>query len=289
MTCIRNRTLVAAAALVVLVAQPRLAGAADDQILNAEILPGWQTASGTYMAGLRLDLAPGWKTYWRAPGDAGIPPRFDWSGSDNLADVQVHWPRPKLFSNNDMRTIGYETQVVLPVELTPARPGEPIALRARIELGVCHDICMPMDLDLAAPLPAAGTGRQQAPIRAALAARPMPGDQAQVGEVLCAVEPISDGIRLTAKIDVPELGDGEAAVFELGDPSIWVSEAQTLRAGQTMVAHADLVPVSGRPFELDRASVRITLLSTEQAIDIRGCAGDQPARPARPIASAAAE
>ena len=57
----------------------------QDDVLQATLLPGWQTASGSHMAAVDLTLAPGWKTYWRSPGDAGIPPRFDWSGSKNVA------------------------------------------------------------------------------------------------------------------------------------------------------------------------------------------------------------
>ncbi|MBK1635568.1 protein-disulfide reductase DsbD domain-containing protein [Rhodovulum adriaticum] len=268
------RQLTAAAAICAGLGQPVAAGSPEGQILHAELLPGWQTEDGTYMAGLRLDLAPGWKTYWRAPGDAGIPPRFDWSGSQNLVGVQVHWPAPKVFISNGMRTIGYDSQVVLPVELTPAKPGEPIALRAHMELGVCHDICMPMDLRLDSALPTEGRGWQQEPIRAALDARPVSAEQAHVGQVRCEVEPIADGLRLTAKIDMPTLGPDEAAVFELPDPSIWVSEAQTARQGMRVVARADLVPVTGQPFALDRSAVRITVLGEERAVDIRGCAGN---------------
>lgn len=269
-----TRTVAAAAALAAACATPVSAGGPEGQVIFAEILPGWQTETGTYMAGLRLDLAPGWKTYWRAPGDAGIPPRFDWSGSQNVADVQVHWPKPKVFSANGMRTIVYEHQVVLPVELTPVRAGDPIALRAHVELGVCHDICMPMDLRLSGSLPDEGSWQQQAPIRAALAARPQPAAQAHVADVHCAVEAISDGLRLTAEIDIPALGAGEAAVFELTDPSIWVSEATMAREGSKLVARADLVPVTGQPFALDRSMVRITLLGEERAVDIQGCAGN---------------
>ncbi|MFY8145805.1 MAG: protein-disulfide reductase DsbD domain-containing protein, partial [Rhodobacter sp.] len=64
----------------------------QDDLLSAEVLPGWRTEQGTHMAALRLTLAPGWKTYWRSPGDAGIPPLFNWSGSQNLSGVRVHWP-----------------------------------------------------------------------------------------------------------------------------------------------------------------------------------------------------
>lgn len=267
-------TAAAAAALAMFCGQPGLAGGSEGQIVTAEILPGWQTESGTYMAGLRLTLAPGWKTYWRAPGDAGIPPRFDWSGSENVAGVQIHWPTPKVFSSNGMRTIGYDRQVVLPVELTPAAAGSAIALNAHIALGVCHDICMPMDLQLSGLLPAGDGGWHEEPIRAALATVPVPAEAARVGEVRCSVEPIADGLRLTAEIDVPTVGAGEAAVVELADPSIWVSEAETTRTGATVVARADMVPVTGQPFALDRSSVRITLLGADRAVDIRGCAGN---------------
>lgn len=241
-----------------------------ETIVQAEILPGWETERGTQMAGLRLILAPGWKTYWRAPGDAGIPPQFDWSASANMQVVATYWPRPKVFERNGMRTIGYENEVVLPLELTPSAAGAPIILRGRMELGVCHDICMPMALELRAELPARPNPE---PIRAALAARPMSAAQAGVGRVTCAAEPISDGLRLTAEIPVPPLGGEEVAVVELHDPAIWVSEPQVSRRGNRLIAVADLVPENAAPFALDRSTVRITLLAGRKAVDIRGCEG----------------
>lgn len=239
-------------------------------IVQAEILPGWETERGTQMAGLRLTLAPGWKTYWRAPGDAGIPPQFDWSASGNMKAVDTYWPRPKVFRQNGMRTIGYENEVVLPLELTPASPGTPITLRGRMELGVCHDICMPMALELRADLPARPNPE---PIRAALAARPINAAQAGVGRVTCTVEPLTDGLRLTAEIALPPMGGDEVAVVELRDPAIWVSEPQVAREGNRLIAVADLVPESAAPFALDRSSVRITLLAGQKAVDIQGCEG----------------
>ncbi|PTW50068.1 protein-disulfide reductase DsbD domain-containing protein [Rhodovulum kholense] len=241
-----------------------------DSVVSGEILPGWQTERGTYMAALHLTLAPGWKTYWRAPGDAGIPPRFDWHGSKNVAAVRLHWPRPTVFSSNGMRTIGYVDDLVLPIELTAREPGRPMEIRARIDLGVCHDICMPMELRLDERLP--GESRA-APIRAALEAQPLDARAARVGQVACEVEPISDGLRLTARIEVPPLGGDETAVFELPDPSIWVAETDMDREGGMLVARSDIVPADGTPFALDRSSVRITLLGQDRAVDIRGCGG----------------
>jgi DsbC/DsbD-like thiol-disulfide interchange protein len=75
--------------------------------------------NGGHMAAVELQLAPGWKTYWRSPGDAGIPPSFDWSGSENVKSVRLHWPAPEVFEANGMQTIGYHERLVLPVEITP--------------------------------------------------------------------------------------------------------------------------------------------------------------------------
>ncbi len=71
------------------------------------------------MAAFEITLEEGWKTYWRSPGDAGIPPRFDWENSHNLDGVALHWPRPAVFESFGTQTIGYSEKLILPVELTP--------------------------------------------------------------------------------------------------------------------------------------------------------------------------
>ena len=78
----------------------------QDEVLTATLLPGWRMENGHQMAGLSLTLSPGWKTYWRSPGEAGIPPLFDWSGSDNIASVRLHWPSPSVFHTNGMHMAG---------------------------------------------------------------------------------------------------------------------------------------------------------------------------------------
>src|SRR6056297_1113481 len=105
----RVRSVCARLGLALLAAAPASAhaeAAMPADVVRAEVLPGWTTGAGTRMAALRLTLAPGWKTYWRAPGDAGIPPAFDWSGSRNLKGVAFHWPAPDVFQSYGIRTIG---------------------------------------------------------------------------------------------------------------------------------------------------------------------------------------
>lgn len=250
------------------VAAPALA-TTQDEVLSAELLPGWQMQNGHHMAGLSLQLAPDWKTYWRAPGEAGIPPLFDWSGSTNVQSVRVHWPSPVVFHLNGMQTIGYHDGVVLPLEVTPVDPAKPVSLRAAVDLGVCNKICMPAALQMQAEL--SGAGQPDAAIRAALQAEPRSGKEAGLKTISCAVEPIADGLRLTAKLDLPAPGPEEIVVFETADASVWVAEAQTTRHGGTLTSVTDLVANNGAPFALDRSAVKVTVLGQGKSVEISGC------------------
>lgn len=248
---------------------PYAQAATQDEVLSATILPGWRAGDGNHMAALHLALAPHWKTYWRSPGEAGIPPIFNWSGSENLASVKIHWPRPTVFQLNGMQTIGYLKDLVLPLEVTAIDPGKPIHLRATVDLGVCNEVCMPAALNLTADLPAPGA--PDAAINSALNARPDTGAEAGLTQISCQVDAISDGLRVTATILMPATGGKETVVLEPGQDAIWVSEAQSTREGRSLTATADFVPTSGAPFALDRSAMMVTVLGSDRAVEILGC------------------
>ena len=232
-------------------------------VIDAEILPGWQRADGTHMAGLQLTLAPGWKTYWRAPGDGGIPPRFNWSGSRNLADVQVQYPTPKVMDQNGIQSIGYDHDVVFPLSVTAKDASQPIQLSGVIEIGVCEEICIPYTLDVTGVLPA--TGAHDAEIAAGMSDRPADG-----GQFACRIEPISDGLRVVAQARVARMS-GEAAVVEGGIYGTWVSQAVLKRKGETLSAMVEMVPPTAQPFALARNEVRLTVIGREGAVEFIGC------------------
>lgn len=243
-----------------------------EDVAQIDVLPGWRDASGNHMAALRVRLADGWKTYWRSPGEAGIPPSLDWRGSGNLAGVTFHWPVPEVFDTSGMQTIGYSRELVLPLSLTPSKAGEPITLTGKVNLGVCKDVCMPMDAEISITLPAEAA-KAARPIKRALNARPDTAAEAGMRKAICQVEPIKDGLRLTAQIDMPRVGKGEVVVVETADPSLWVNTLSTQRDGRVLTTVAELVPVSGKPFLLNRADVRLTVLAAGRGVDIRGCTG----------------
>jgi DsbC/DsbD-like thiol-disulfide interchange protein len=241
-----------------------------DRMVRAELLSGWRMEGGDHMAALRLTLAPGWKTYWRAPGDGGIPPLFDWTGSGNVRSVAVSWPVPEVFYLNGMRSVGYSEVVTIPLRFAPTRAGEPIAVEGRIDIGVCEEICVPVSLVVGAEL-LPGPAGPDPRIAAALADRPMTAGEAGVLAIDCTLDPIADGLRLTATIDMPALGPGEEAVVELADAPVWVSEPEVARSGNRLQAVADLVPPEAAPFALQRDDLRFTVLSGDRAVEITGC------------------
>jgi DsbC/DsbD-like thiol-disulfide interchange protein len=98
------------------------------------------------LGGIAFQLQPGWKTYWRTPGDSGVPPRFDFSKSDNVEAVTVLWPAPLKFDDGAGGvSLGYHDQTVLPLRIVPKNVDKPVTLRATINYAVCEKICIPVE------------------------------------------------------------------------------------------------------------------------------------------------
>jgi DsbC/DsbD-like thiol-disulfide interchange protein len=243
-----------------------------DDLARIDVLPGWRTASGDHIAGIQITLQPGWKTYWRAPGDAGIPPQFTFTGSDDIANVTPHWPTPEVFNQNGVRSIGYLDTVVFPITVSSRDASTPLQISGQLNIGVCEEICIPVSLEFEALLPA--TDDRDGAIAAAMIDQPLSAAEANVSNVTCAIAPIADGLRVTTTLDMDSAGRQEVVVVEAGDPSVWVSEAQVIRDGDQLTASVDMVNQEGAAFALDRSAVRITVLGSDQAVDIQGCSVD---------------
>jgi len=98
------------------------------------------------LGGVALQLQPGWKTYWRSPGDSGVPPRFDFSKSDNVEAVTVLWPAPQKFDDGAGGvSLGYHDQIVLPLRIVAKNVDKPVTLRAEINYAVCEKLCIPVE------------------------------------------------------------------------------------------------------------------------------------------------
>ncbi len=98
---------------------------------------------GTYVAGIDVAMAAGSHTYWKQPGDAGVPPVFSFTGSENVAKVDVLFPAPSRISADGLISFGYADHVVFPVEVRPTDAGKPVVLHLDMTYAVCNKICMP--------------------------------------------------------------------------------------------------------------------------------------------------
>jgi DsbC/DsbD-like thiol-disulfide interchange protein len=108
------------------------------------LLAGSRSGS-VLLGGIAVQLDPGWKTYWRTSGDSGVPPRFDFSKSDNVEAVTVLWPAPLKFDDGAGGTsLGYHNQIVLPLRIVPKIVDRPVTLRADISYAVCEKLCIPV-------------------------------------------------------------------------------------------------------------------------------------------------
>jgi DsbC/DsbD-like thiol-disulfide interchange protein len=100
------------------------------------------------LGGIAVQLDRGWKTYWRTAGDSGVPPRFDFSKSENVEAVTVLWPAPAKFDDGaGGSSLGYHDQVVLPLRIVPKSNDKPVTLRAQVNYAVCEKICIPVEAD----------------------------------------------------------------------------------------------------------------------------------------------
>lgn len=148
----------------------------DSTHSKARLVSGTVELDGkpTLIAGVQLRMDADWKTYWKNPGDSGVPPHFDWAGSSNLQHAEVLYPAPHRFADANGTAIGYADEVVFPVRLKPEREGEPIILKLAFEYGLCKDLCIPNEVTLALALGESAGKGDAALIEAYLARVPRP-------------------------------------------------------------------------------------------------------------------
>ncbi|MEM9640243.1 MAG: protein-disulfide reductase DsbD domain-containing protein [Pseudomonadota bacterium] len=233
-------------------------------------LPGWQMEDGRRMAGIRIQLEPGWKTYWRSPEGNGIPPQFDWGGSSNVADIKVHYPEPMIFTTYGVRSIGYQNEVVFPVEVTPQDTKAPVDVALDLFYGVCEEVCIPATAAIAASVPPDAES-EALPVRLALATRARNADEAGIRHHTCKIIPATDGFDVVATVSGSAPITPDVAVFETGREDLWITPLSIQPHASNVIIHAHMAYFGDGTMVVDRSALRLTLLGPGGAIELEGC------------------
>ena len=171
------------------------------------------------LGGIAFQLQPGWKTYWRSPGDSGVPPRFDFSKSDNIDAVTVLWPAPMKFDDGaGGHSLGYHDQFVLPLRIVAKNAEKPVILRAYISYAVCEKLCIPVEANAELPFTSVAS-TEDSMLFAALDTVPKP---ANVGDPnpLTIRDVKRDG-KSTVLVDVISPDGKDVSLFVEGPTPEW--------------------------------------------------------------------
>jgi len=260
-----------AANLVFLLALPCSASATDASAWDggknssARLISGARSGA-VQRAGVEVRLSPGWKTYWRYPGDSGIPPRFDFAGSTNVKSVTVRWPAPQRMTDESGTSIVYKHDIVFPLDVVLQDPAKPAVLRMKLDYGVCQKICAPADAK--AELPLTGTtGALADRITAGDATVPKPAKLGGDGEF---------GIRAARRdggkvlVDVAAPAGTDVDLFAEGPTPDWALPVPTRVPGapegmQRFTFDLDGLPPNTKP---EGATLLLTAVAGGHAIEV---------------------
>ena len=219
------------------------------------------------LGGIAFQLQPGWHTYWRTPGDSGVPPRFDFSKSENIEAVTVLWPAPVKFADGSGGTsLGYQKQVVLPLRIVAKNADRPVTLRAEINYAVCEKLCIPVEASAELAFTSVASTEDSA-LSAALDTVPKPatiGDpnpltirdvkrDGKNGVLVDVAAPDSAEVNLFVEGPTPEWALPVPKLVEHGPPGV-----------KRFAFDLDGLPPGANP---DGAALKLTLVGGERAYE----------------------
>jgi DsbC/DsbD-like thiol-disulfide interchange protein len=219
------------------------------------------------LGGIGFQLQPGWKTYWRTPGDSGVPPRFDFSKSENIEAVTVLWPAPMKFDDGaGGHSLGYKGQIVLPLRIVAKAADKPVTLRADINYAVCEKLCIPVEASAELGFTSVASTEDSA-LFAALDTVPKP---ANVGDPnpLTIRDVKRDG-KSNVLVDVVSPDGQEVSLFVEGPTPDWALPVPELKEKgpsgvKRFVFELDGVPPGVSP---EGAALKLTLVGGDRAYE----------------------
>ena len=219
------------------------------------------------LGGIAFQLQPGWHTYWRTPGDSGVPPRIDFSKSENIEAVTILWPAPIKFEDGSGGTsLGYQKQVLLPLRIVAKNADKPVMLRADINYAVCEKLCIPVEASAELAFTSVASTEDSA-LSAALDTVPKP---ATIGDPNpLTIRDVKREGKNGVLVDVAAPDSAEVNLFVEGPTPDWALPVpKLLEHGPPGVKRfafdLDGLPPGANP---DGAALKLTLVGGERAYE----------------------
>jgi DsbC/DsbD-like thiol-disulfide interchange protein len=230
------------------------------------LLAGSRSGS-VLLGGVAMQLEQGWKTYWRNPGDSGVPPRFDFSKSDNVEAVTVLWPAPTKFDDGaGGHSLGYHNQIVLPLRIVAKNADKPVTLRADINYAVCEKICIPVEANTELSF-ASVASTEDGALSAALDTVPKP---ASIGDPNpLTIRDVKREGKSTVLVDVAAPDGKEVSLFVEGPTPDWGLPIPNLiekspPGVKRFTFELDGLPPGAKP---DGAALKLTLVGGDRSYE----------------------
>jgi DsbC/DsbD-like thiol-disulfide interchange protein len=224
-------------------------------------------------AGIEIRLKHGWHTYWRYPGDAGMPPRFDFEGSQNLKAIDVLWPAPRRVSEAGAVTIGYDRDVILPLVIVPHDPAKPVALQLKLDYAICEKLCVPAEARAQLAL-AGGASSHAAAVAAAEARVPKKTALGEPGEgralAIRSVRRADGGAHGRVVVEVAAPASAAVDLFAEGPTPAWALPPPTMIKEAAGSLRRFAFDLDGAPpgASYEGLLVTLTAVSGEEAIEV---------------------
>jgi len=236
--------------------------------------------SAPLRAGIEIRLKPGWHTYWRYPGDAGVPPRFDFAGSQNVKAVEVLWPAPQRLPEAGLATIVYDRDVILPLRVTPQDQSKPVTVQIKLDYAICEKLCVPAQAKAGLALPGGPAGGRTAqdarlaaaearvPRKVALGAGSALGADSALAVRSVRLEPGADRSRVLVDIVAPP--GASVDLFAEGPTDQWALPLPVAVDGAASGLQRFMFELDGAPpgAKYEGAVLSLTAVTDGDAIEV---------------------
>jgi DsbC/DsbD-like thiol-disulfide interchange protein len=227
---------------------------------SARLLAGSRNGA-VLLGGVEIKLEHGWKTYWRTPGDSGVPPRFDFSKSENVEAVTILWPTPMKFDDGAGGfSIGYKKDVLIPLRVALKNPDKPVILRVHLDYAVCEKLCVPVESQIELPFVSVAS-TEDSTLSAAMDTVPKPANVGDTNPL--TIRDVKRSGDKRVEVDVASPGDKDVTLFVEGPTPDWALPIpKRIKGGdrdvQRFAFDLEGLPAGATP---DGATLKFTLAS----------------------------